>query len=147
MWLEERPTAAWQLRQRSGSNLQKHVSERKAISWDPSAVPLTLSPGRKGLSATLEKSIACQGKSYRSLLGMRWGRDLPGGPVVKNLPSKAGGSTWIPVGELRGPQQPSRKASTRERPTFCDKEPKHRKQRPCVPQRTPTQPKRYQQTN
>lgn len=84
-------------------------------------------------------------RATEACLGWWWGRDLPGGPEVKNLPSKAGSSTWIPVGELGGPQLPSPQASTRERPTLCDREPKHRKQRPCVPQCTPTQPKRYQQ--
>ena len=60
-------------------------------------MPLTLSPGTKGLSAALEKSIASQGKSYRSLPGVvGGGGDLPGGPVVKKLPSNAGGSTSTP---------------------------------------------------
>ena len=86
-------------------------------------------------------------RATEACLGWRWGRDLPGGPVVKNLPSNAGGSTSIPVGELRAPQLPSLRASTRERPTLCDKEPKHRKQRPCVPQRTPTQPEQYKRPN
>ena len=62
-------------------------------------------------------------RATEACLGWRWGRDLPGGPVVKNLPSNAGGSTSIPVGELRAPQLPSLQPQRERGPRSVTKSP------------------------
>ena len=108
-------------------------------------MPLTLSPGMKGLSAALEKWIASQGKSYRSLPGVvGWGGICLVVQWVRSCPQMQRAQLRPLVGELRWPQLLSLQASTRETPTLRDKQPKHPKKRSCVPQLTPNTAKTIQ---